>query len=58
VKAVNTILSIVGAAGLIFFVYAAWSDASNAAIQSPSCILFATMFLAGYLGEQIRRKRG
>ena len=55
-KRVNIVLSIVGSFGLLFFVYAAWRDVFNASVQSPFCILFATIFLAGYLGEQIRRK--
>ena len=55
-KKVNIALSIIGALGLLFFVYAALRDVSNAAVQSPFCILFATVFLAGYLGEQIRKK--
>jgi len=55
VKKVNIALSIIGALGLIFFVYAAFRDVSNASAQSPFCILFATVFLAGYLGEQIRK---
>ena len=55
-KKVNIILSIIGAVGLLFFVCAAFSDVSNAAAQSPFCILCAAVFLAGYLGEQIRKK--
>ena len=55
-KRVNIALSIIGAVGLLFFVFAAVRDVSNASAQLPLCILFATVFLAGYLGEQIRRK--
>ena len=55
-KRVNTALSIIGAVGLLFFVYATVRDVSNASAQVPFCVLFATVFLAGYLREQMRRK--
>jgi len=59
VKRVNIVLCIVGSVGLLFFVYAAVTagDPFDTAAKSPFWILLATMYLAGYLGEQIRRKQ-
>ena len=54
-KRVNIALSIIGACGLLFFVYADVYNRDPGSSTTAS-VLFATIFLAGYLGEQIRRK--
>lgn len=56
-KWVNIILAAIGALGILFIVYIAFQNSSAPVLQAQALgILFSTLFLAGFLGEQIRRK--
>lgn len=55
-KRLNIAMAVIGAAGVIFFAYCAYSDTTNTADLAAGSIPFAVLFLAGYLGELIRRK--
>jgi len=56
-KFINIILSFVGALGIIFCVWVSFGNQNAPLTQMIAlCTFFSTSFIAGFLGEQIRRK--
>ena len=56
-KFLNISFGAIGALGLLFIIYIAFQNSSAPMLQMISLgLLFSTLFVTGFLGEQIRRK--